>query len=126
MSRLLISGPKKNPKAKKLHEQRQIIFRTIRGGYRSLAIKTRVLRQIAPESSPESFVAKVLWGTFSVLDVLGRFGFSRKWLLHSPPPPKLSRSEASVSIDISCSSGHGTRVSQRTAAAAADKRQKQP
>ena len=46
--------PKKNPKAKKPHEQRQRIFWTIRGAYRSLPIKTRVLRQIAPESSPES------------------------------------------------------------------------
>ena len=33
--------PKKNPKAKKSHEQRQRIFWTIRGAYRSLPIKTR-------------------------------------------------------------------------------------
>ena len=46
--------PKKSPEAKKSHEQHQRIFWTIRGGYRSLPNKTRVLRQIAPESSPES------------------------------------------------------------------------
>ena len=53
-SSALNQEPKKNPKAKQLHEQRQRIFWTIRGGYRSLPIKTRVLRQIKPESSPES------------------------------------------------------------------------
>ena len=41
-------------KARKSHEQRQRIFWTVRGGYRSLPIKTRVLRQIAPQSSSES------------------------------------------------------------------------
>ena len=50
----LFQEPKRNPKAKKSHEQRQRSFWTIRGGYRSLPIKTRVFRQITPESSPES------------------------------------------------------------------------
>ena len=50
--------PKKNPKAKKSHEQRQRVFWTIRGGYRSLPFKTRVLRQIAPESSAKSLSQK--------------------------------------------------------------------
>ena len=48
------SRAKKNPKAKESHDQHQITFSTIQGGYRSLPKKTRVLRQIAPESSPES------------------------------------------------------------------------
>ena len=45
------SRPKRNPKAKKSHEQYQRIFWTIRGHYPN---KTRVLRQIAAETSPES------------------------------------------------------------------------
>ena len=47
--------PRKNPKAKKSHKQRQKCFWTIFwGGCRSLPIKTRVLRQSAPENSPEN------------------------------------------------------------------------
>ena len=46
-------GPKRNHKTKESHEQHQRILWTIRGGYWSLPSKTRALRQIAPESSPE-------------------------------------------------------------------------
>ena len=46
-------GPKRTHKAKNSREQHQRIFWTIRGGYRSLSSKTRVLRQITPASSPE-------------------------------------------------------------------------
>ena len=64
-----------NTRAKK-EPQSQRIARTAPKNFlnnsRALASKTRVLRQIAPESSPEKFgkifVTKVLWGTFSVPD----------------------------------------------------------
>ena len=46
-------GPACFRSQRRSHEQRQRISWTIRGGYQSLSIKTRVLRQIAPESSPE-------------------------------------------------------------------------
>ena len=61
--------PKRTHKTKKSHEQRQRIFWTIRGGYRPLPSKTRVLRQIAPESSPERS-AKSLSHSFFVAPFL--------------------------------------------------------
>ena len=51
---IVFRRPKRTPKPKNSHEQHQRIFWRIRGGYRSLANKTRVLRQSAPESSAES------------------------------------------------------------------------
>ena len=61
--------PKRTHKAKKSHEQHQRIFWTIRGGYRSLPSKTKVLRQISPESSPERS-AKSLSHSFFVVPFL--------------------------------------------------------
>ena len=75
--------PKKNPKATISHERRQRILWTIRGGYRSLSIKTRGFEanrtRKLTRTFGEIFVAKVLWGTFSVPNLyfvheqLGRF-----------------------------------------------------
>ena len=62
-------APKRTHKAKKLHEQHQRTFWTIRGGYRSFSSKTWVLRQIAPESSPER-LAKSLSHSFFVVPFL--------------------------------------------------------
>ena len=57
---------KTSHKAKKSHEQHQRIFWTIRGGCRSVPSKSRVSRQIVPESSPERS-AKSLSQSFIVL-----------------------------------------------------------
>ena len=62
--------PKRTHKTKKSHEH-QRVFWTPRGGYQSLPSKTRVLKQIAPESSPERS-AKFLSHSFFVVPFLPR------------------------------------------------------
>ena len=59
--------PKRTHKAKNSHEQHQRIFWTFLGGYRSLPNKTRVLRQITPESSPERSAKSLSHSFFVVL-----------------------------------------------------------
>ena len=66
---MVFQRPKRTHKAKYSREQHPRIFRTIRGGYRSLSSKTRVVRQIAPESSPERS-AKSLSHSFFVVPCL--------------------------------------------------------
>ena len=48
------SGAKKEPQSQKIARTAPKNFLNNSRGYRSLPIKTRALRQIAPESSPES------------------------------------------------------------------------
>ena len=96
------SGAKKDPQStKKSHEQHQRIFWTIWGHY-SLTIKQgpRVLRQIAPESSPESSAKSLLQKFLGVPFLL----FLRKALLEKPvqqgiwpqPPRQAQTSEGCV------------------------------
>ena len=59
-----IQEPQRTHEAKKSHEQHQRIFWTIRRGYRSLPSKTRVSRQITPESSPERSPKSLSHGFF--------------------------------------------------------------
>ena len=84
----LIRSQKGPTKPKKSHEQHQRIFWTIRGGYRSLPSRTRVLRQIAPESSPErsakSLSHSFFCGAFSVPKFRRHFCLKRYKTRHTP------------------------------------------
>ena len=63
------SGAKKDSQNQKSHEQHQLIFWSTRGVTGSLPSKTRVLRKIAPQSSPERS-AKSLSRSFVVVTFL--------------------------------------------------------
>ena len=63
-----IKGQKKDPKAKNSHEQRQRILWTTRTIPENKGFEVNLTRKFARKFG-KIFVAKVLWGTFSVLDL---------------------------------------------------------